>query len=202
MSEKDNELTLKNSERLSFNSVNELKKIQVLCFCGVMGAVAIVLGTVATIKVGDFLRIGFSSIPNQIIAYLFGPWVGAIFGGAMDIIKFFINPTGEFFPGYTLTAIVAGIIYGLFLYKRPVKLWRVIAAEACVKVFCNLGLNTLWVMMTTGNAFKAIMVPRIAANAGKLPADVIILMILLPVVNKVIKPALSINLKSFNKKKA
>ena len=57
-------------------------------------------------------------------------------------------------------------------------------------------------MMTTGNAFKAIMVPRIAANAGKLPADVIILMILLPVVNKVIKPTLSINLKSLKQKKA
>ena len=195
-----NDLTIKNSERLSFKSVYELKNILVLCFCGLMGAVAIILGTVATIKVGNFLRIGFSSIPNQIIAYLFGPWVGAIFGGAMDIIKFFINPTGDFFPGYTLTAIVAGIIYGIFLYKRPVKLWRVIAAETCVKVFCNLGLNTLWVMMTTGNAFKAIMLPRIAANAGKLPADVIILMILLPIINKVIKPVLSINLRPGTKK--
>ena len=201
MSEKRSDLTLKNSERLSYKSMLELQRLPVLCFCGLMGAVAIVLGTVATIRIGDFLRIGFSSIPNQIVAYLFGPWIGACFGGAMDIIKWFINPTGEFFPGYTITAIVAGIIYGIFLYKRPVKLWRVIAAETCVKVFCNLGLNTLWVMMTTGNAFKAIMVPRIAANAGKLPADVIILMILLPVVNKVIKPALSINLKSLKQKK-
>lgn len=201
MSEKRSDLTLKNSERLSYKSMLELQRLPVLCFCGLMGAVAIVLGTVATIRIGDFLRIGFSSIPNQIVAYLFGPWIGAFFGGAMDIIKWFINPTGEFFPGYTITAIVAGIIYGIFLYKRPVKLWRVIAAEVCVKVFCNLGLNTLWVMMTTGNAFKAIMVPRIAANAGKLPADVIILMILLPVVNKVIKPALSINLKSLKHKK-
>lgn len=195
MSKSTNDLNLKNRERLSFNSMLQLESIPVLCFCGLMGAVAIVLGTIATIKVGDFLRIGFSSIPNQIIAYLFGPWIGACFGGAMDIIKWFINPTGDFFPGYTVTAIVAGIIYGIFLYKRPVKLWRVIAAETCVKVFCNLGLNTIWVMMTTGNAFKAIMIPRIAANAGKLPADVIILMILLPVVNKVIKPTLSINLK-------
>ena len=200
MSEKSSDQTLKNSERLSFKTALELKRLPVLCFCGLMGAIAIVLGTVATIKVGDFLRIGFSSIPNQVVAYLFGPWIGAIFGGAMDIIKWFINPTGEFFFGYTITAIIAGIIYGIFLYKRPVKLWRVIAAETCVKVFCNLGLNTLWVMLTTGNAFKAVMIPRIAANAGKLPADVIILMILLPVVNKVIKPTLSINLKSIKQK--
>ncbi len=195
MSETNNSNYLKNSERLSPKTVDRLKELPVLCFCGLMGAAAIVLGTVATIKVGDFLRIGFSSIPNQIVAFLFGPWIGAIFGGAMDIVKWFINPTGDFFPGYTLTAILAGIIYGVFLYERPVKLWRVIAAEACVKIFCNLGLNTLWVIMTTGNAVKAIIGPRIIANAGKLPADVILMMILLSVVNKVIKPALSIKLK-------
>ena len=199
MSEISNDLTLKNSERLSFKSVEELQRLPVLCFCGLMGAVAIILGTVATIKFGNFLRIGFSSIPNQIISYLFGPWIGAIFGGAMDVVKWFINPSGDFFPGYTLTAILAGIIYGIFLYKRPVRLWRVIAAELCVKVFCNLGLNTLWIVLTTGNAVKAILPTRFIVNAGKLPADVILMMILLPVANKVIKPALSINLKSLKK---
>ena len=196
MSEISNDLTLKNSERLSFKSILQLENILVLCFCGVMGAAAVILGNIATIRIGDYLRIGFSYIPNQVISYLFGPWIGAIFGGAMDIIKFFTTPqTGAFFPGYTLTPMVAGVIYGVFLYKRPVKLWRVIAAEVTVKVVCFLGLNTLWLLMTTGNAAGAIATPRLIANFGKLPADVAIMMILLPVCNKVIKPALSINYK-------
>ncbi len=157
------------------------KVLKVVVTCGMMGALAIVLSLVATIKVLDYLRIGFSGIPNQVVCYLFGPVVGMIFGGAMDILKYIINPTGPFFPGYTLTAMVAGLIYGFFFYKKPIKLWRVIAAHVCVKLFCNLGLNTIWVIMTTGKAVNAIIVPRIIANAGALPADVILLMIILPI---------------------
>lgn len=179
-----------NKKRLSFSSVGQLKNIYVLCICGLMGALAIALHGVATIKVGDYLRIGFSNIPNEIVAFLFGPWIGAIFGAAMDIIKWFLFPTGAFFPGYTLTALVAGIIYGVFFYKRPIKIWRILVAELLVKIFCNLGLNTLWIMMTTGNAFKAIVVPRIAANAAKLPADTVIMLILFPVIRHIIQPTL------------
>ena len=54
-------------------------------------------------------------------------------------------------------------------------------------------------MMTTGNAFKAIIATRIWGNVGKLPADVAIMMLLLPVINKVIKPALSIKFKPAKK---
>ena len=179
-----------NKNRLSFSSLGQLSNVYVLCICGLMGALAIALSGVATIKVGDYLRIGFSNIPNEIVAFLFGPWIGAIFGGAMDIIKWFLFPTGAFFPGYTLTAIVAGIIYGVFFYKRPIKIWRIIAAELLVKIFCNLGLNTLWIMMTTGNAFKAIVIPRIAANVAKLPADTIIMLIIFPVIRHIIQPTL------------
>ncbi len=180
----------KNKNRLSFSSLGQLSNVYVLCICGLMGALAIALHGVATIKIGDYLRIGFSNIPNEIVAFLFGPWIGAIFGGAMDIIKWFLFPTGAYFPGYTLTAIVAGIIYGVFFYKRPIKIWRILVAEILVKLFCNLGLNTLWIMMTTGNAFKAIVVPRIAANLAKLPADTIIMLIIFPVIRHVIQPTL------------
>ena len=46
-----------------------------------------------SIEYGNFIRIGFSSIPNGIIAYLFGPTVGGIFSGTLDIIKYILKPT-------------------------------------------------------------------------------------------------------------
>ena len=192
MSKKDN--------RLSFSSLKQLDNVYVLCICGLMGALAIALHGVATIKIGDYLRVGFSGIPNQIVCFLFGPWVGAIFGGSMDIIKWFLFPQGAFFPGYTLTAIVAGIIYGIFFYQKPIRLWRIVAAESLVKVFCNLGLNTLWIMMTTGNAFKAIVVPRIMSNVCKLPADTVIMLILFPIIRKVVQPMIMNSTNRMNKK--
>ncbi|MBE5842437.1 MAG: folate family ECF transporter S component [Butyrivibrio sp.] len=175
-------------ERLSPKTMNQLTDTRVMVFCGVMGAIAVVLSSVATIKIGDFLRIGFSSIPNQIVAFLFGPWIGMIFGGAMDIVKFMVHPDGQFNFLFTLVPMVSGLIYGFFLYKRPIKIWNIFLAELLVKIICNLGMNTFFIMLTTGNAFKAIMLPRILTNAGKLPCDVAIMLILLPIINKIIRP--------------
>ena len=133
--------------------------------------------------------------------FLFGPWIGMIFCCSMDIVNCIVNPKGPYFPGYTVTAVTASLIYALWLYKRPVKLWRVICAEVTVKIVCFLGLNTLWGVMTTGNAASVVAAGKLALNAAKLPADVAIMMILLPVCNTVIKPALSINLRSIKKQK-
>ena len=77
-----------------------------------LAAVAVILGFFS-IEYGQFIRIGFSSIPNGIIDYLFGPVVGGIFHGALDIIKYMMKPTGPFCPQLTLVVILAGILYGM-----------------------------------------------------------------------------------------
>lgn len=45
---------------------------------------------------------------------LFGPVVGGIMGGIGDILKFLIKPTGPYFFGYTLNAMLGPVIYGIF----------------------------------------------------------------------------------------
>lgn len=187
---------LLSKERLSPRTMAKLTDTRVMVFCGLMGAIAVILRSVATIKIGDFLKIGFSGIPNQIVSFLFGPWIGMLFGGAMDIVKFMIHPDGEFNFLFTLVPMVSGLIYGFFLYKRPIKLWNVLGAELLVKIICNLGMNTFFIMLTTGNAFKAIILPRIVSNAGKLPCDVAIMLILLPVMNKIVRPEFEKNKKT------
>ncbi len=176
---------LKKSE---ISSISRLKETKVLCFCGMMGALAIVLGYVATIKFGPYIRIGFSGLPNQVVDYLFGPWIGAIFGGTMDVVKWFLSGDGDFFPGFTITAMVGAIIYGLFTYNKPVKLWRVVAAQLTVKIVCNLVLNTLWLNLLYGQAIAAILPGRIVSNAVMLPVDTAIMFIMLTAIKTTIKP--------------
>ena len=89
---------------LWIRSLREFKKLNVVAFCGMMCAVAMALNMVASITVGPYIRIGFSGLPNQVVAYLFGPAVGGIFGGALDVIKYILKPEGAFFPGFTFTA--------------------------------------------------------------------------------------------------
>ena len=46
---------------------------------------------------GDYLKIGFSTIANQFVYYLFGPVAGGLFGGALIFCNGIIRPTGAFF---------------------------------------------------------------------------------------------------------
>ena len=174
--------------RSQLRSLSRLKETKVLTFCGMMGALAVVLGYVATIKFGQYIRIGFSGLPNQVVDYLFGPWIGAIFGGAMDVIKWFASGDGNFFPGFTITAMLGAIIYGFFLYKKPVKVLNVVLSQLTVKIVCNIILNTLWLNMLYGQAIAAILPGRIVSNAVMLPIDSFIMFVMLNVVNKVIRP--------------
>ena len=74
------------------DSYHEFKHVNTITCCAMFGAMAIVLGSFASINVTPNLKIGFGSLPNELVDYLFGPVVGAFFGGAMDLIKFMIKP--------------------------------------------------------------------------------------------------------------
>ena len=168
-------------------SLGEFKKLRVVTFCGMMCAAAMALNMVASVSLGPYIRIGFSGLPNQVVAYLFGPAVGGIFGAALDIIKYLIKPEGAFFPGFTVSAALGGIIYGAFLYRRKLAIARVFAAQLTVKVFVNLLLNTLWLNMLYGKGFMAILPGRVVSNAVMLPIDTAIMFLMLQAVDRTIR---------------
>ena len=91
------------------------------------------------------------------------------------------------FFGFTLDAILGGVIYGIFLYKKPLKWWRVFIPEVLVKVFINCGLNTLWVSMLYGKGFMALLPARVIKNAIMLPIDTVILFVALGLLLKILR---------------
>ncbi len=187
-------LTVNETETLSMsrwtNSLKEFQKLRNVVFCGMMAAVAIILGYIATIRIGQFIRIGFSGLPNQVIDYLFGPAVGAIFGAALDIIKWFLQPSGDFFPGFTISAALGGIIYGFAFYKKNITVPRVLIAQLIVKIFVNIGLNSLWLKMLYDQAIIALLPGRILSNSIMLPIDTFITYVMLKAVDRTIKNVL------------
>lgn len=171
------------------SSAKELKVTQNMVICAMMAALAIVLNYTTSISIPIInSNIGFSGIPNRIVDFLFGPITGCIFGGMMDILKFLVKPTGSFFFGYTLSAILGSFIYGIFLYKRPFKpfkmLLNIITAEILVKLLVNCGLNTLWSSMLYGKAFMVILPSRLLKNLVQIPVDTIILFFVLTLFQK------------------
>ena len=159
------------------DSYRELKKVKTIATAAMFMAVAVVLGYF-TIEAGPYLKIGFGSVVNQFVYYLFGPVVGGVYGGVLDLIKYVVKPTGAFFPGFTFNAILAGIIYGTFLYKRPMTLLRVFTVHLVVVLICNVFLNTLWLSMMSGKAVMALLPMRLLKNAVMWPVDSILFFVI------------------------
>ena len=165
---------MKRLATLYTQSSQEIRQPRTIATCAMLAAVAIVLGYFS-IELGSSLRIGFSSIPNRLVDYLFGPVVGAYFGGLLDIIKYIIKPTGTFFPGFTFNAMLAGLICGSILYGRKLTLWRVFLAKFLVIMICNVFFNTLWISILYGKAFMVFLPVRLFKNLVMWPIDSVIL---------------------------
>lgn len=109
------------------------------------------------------LRFTFEFIAIALIGIRFGPWVAAVSAAAADVIGFFLlNTTGQaFFPGFTISAAVSGLVYGLMLYKRRPNWVRVLLAALLVVFVVEAGLNTFWLSITFGKAFFVLLPMRL-----------------------------------------
>lgn len=121
------------------------------------------------------LRIGFGFLPVAMMAILYGPlWTGAA-GVVGDIAGMMLMPKAAFFPGFTLTAFLTGVLYGLFLYKKEVTWKRTLAAVLTVNVLCSLCLDTLWLSIMYGDAFIALLPMRLIKAAIMIPLQTLLI---------------------------
>ncbi|KAJ51172.1 ECF transporter S component (folate family) [Clostridium tetanomorphum] len=121
------------------------------------------------------VRVSFGFLPLALSGILFGPLVGGICGALADIIGMLVFPKGAYFPGFTVSTALSGVVYGFFLYKKPKNLFNILIAAIIITLFINLGLNTLWLSMITGKGVYAIIIPRIVKNLIELPIRVTII---------------------------
>jgi len=113
-------------------------------------------------------------LPVAIEGALFGPLYGGILGGLSDILCFIVRPTGAFFPGFTVSAILQGVIYGVVL-RRSQTVPRIIAAQTIDCILVSLILTPIWLMLLYGNAFIPIFVGRLPNVLIMFPINVILL---------------------------
>ncbi|MGB9578028.1 MAG: folate family ECF transporter S component [Halothiobacillaceae bacterium] len=165
------------------SSMNELKSVSTISVAGMLVAIGVALSFVK-IVLSPVLEISFSFLPLAAGGLLYGPVVGGIMGILGDVLGYFVRPNGPFFPGFTLNALISGVLYGLFLYKKPVTWTRVIVVSALITVFINLGLNSLWLSMMYGKAFVVLLSARILKNAVMFPINTVLLMFLLKFIER------------------
>ena len=115
----------------------------------------------------EFFRISFSFIAVILMGWLFGPLFAAVGNGLADLFGFFLRPMGMYFPGYTLTAVVEGIIYGMFFHNKTITLKRNILVNLLGSI-ASTGLNTVWLLITMGKVSTFAYLPARLGTAAVL----------------------------------
>ena len=97
----------------------ELNNPRVLAFSGLVCAMAIVLESLPIYLLGPSLKIYFSFLAVSLGCMCYGPVVGMMAGAIIDTVGFLLAGYGEpYFPGYLITAMLSGLIYGVMLYRQ------------------------------------------------------------------------------------
>lgn len=156
-------------------SAKEFKKLHTITGVALLLALGVIADFFFSIQVTPTLKFGFGYLVTALLGMLYGPVTAGIAGGLGDLIEFMIKPSGVFFFGFTLNAILGGILYGVCFYKYKVTILRCIIAKTCANVFINILLNTYWMSILMGKGFFALVGPRITKNLVLLPVEIIVL---------------------------
>ncbi len=153
-----------------------MKKTRILVFLGLLVAMDIILTHLLAFYPLPSVRLSFGFVPVSFSPIFFGPIIGGI--GAMlgDIIGTVLFPTGgPYFVGFTLSALVTGVIYGLFLHKRAKSVLNILLAVLCITIFVDLGMNTYWLSIILGKGFLLLLPARIVKSLVMVPVQVAVI---------------------------
>lgn len=141
----------------------------------------IILSRFLSIKT-PITKISFAFVPTMLCAIWLGPKWTVLLNILGDIIGATLFPTGPYFVGYTISTAIAGLIYGLFLYKKEIDsftekkfILRVCISVILVAIIVNMGLNTLWTSITSGKAFQVLFVTRIVKQLIMIPIHIVVI---------------------------
>lgn len=122
------------------------------------------------------LRIGFGFLPVSMMGILYGPIWAAMGYAVGDILGMLIFPSGVFFPGFTVTAVLTGLVFGFFLHDKEKITWKnVLPASLIIILLLNLCLDTFWLSILMGDAFIALLPTRIFKCAVMLPIHLVLI---------------------------
>jgi ECF transporter S component (folate family) len=152
-----------------------MNRTRVVIFAGLLIAMYIILNYWLSIPLTPTIIVKFGFLPLSIMSMLVGPFFSGAAAAVGDVIGATSFPQGPFFLGFTVSAFVTGVIYGLFLYKKPKTMLRITLAVLCVTLFVDFGLNTYWLTLLYGKGFFVLLPGRVAKSLLMLPVQVTVI---------------------------
>ena len=112
----------------------------------VLVALQVVLSRFFSVQITEVLKFSFGFIPIMLTGALYGWPYSCLVAGLSDVIGAILFPQGPFFIGYTLTAVLTGLLFGLFFHKKD-------GAPSAARILIGYIVNALivTVMLNTFN---------------------------------------------------
>lgn len=158
------------------------KKIALM---GMLLAAQVVAGMFFSIKL-PLVTIGFIFLPLSLTGMLYGPLWGGAAGVMGDFLIAALGPYG-YYPPMATTAFLSGMIYGLFLYRKPITIKRVTLCVVTESLLCSVLLQTYWLTLLMNKAYLVLLPTRLFQNLLVAPVSVVCICIVAPRVLTVTK---------------
>ena len=153
-----------------------------IVYLAILTALEIVLSRFLSFSVWN-MKIGFAFVPVVLAGMLFGAIPAGIVAALADFLGAVLFPIGPYFPGFTLTAFLTGVVFGLFLYREQPVI-RIVLAVAINQLILSLLLNTLWISVLYGSPFVPLLTTRLVQCAILIPVQFVVIFALRPVLTK------------------
>lgn len=140
-----------------------------LVMLALLAAMHIVLSRFCSINAWN-IKIGFAFVPLFAAAYLYGPLAAGIVGAVGDFLGAILFPIGPYFPGFTLTCFLTGILFGVLLHERQTP-GRIAAAVLINQLVLGLLVNTYWISLLFGSDFLPLMATRVVQCLILIPVE-------------------------------
>lgn len=110
---------------------------------------------------GNTVRIGLGNIPIFLAGLLLGPFAGAVTGIVADVLGTTMF-SGMYFPGFTLSAALVGLIPGLlrFRFGEHFTFPKTLLVIGITNLLASTILDTLWVCILWHVPYLTLLVPR------------------------------------------
>lgn len=131
---------------------SSMGSLKMLVFAALMVAVARALSLLPSIPIGE-TRMSFGFLARALCALVGGPVLGLAYGFVEDILGFILEPSGDFFFGYTLSTMAGMLVYALCFYRAKITVWRILLANILVNILVNAAMGSVWTMVMRGGGY-------------------------------------------------
>lgn len=164
-----------------------MRCLKLLVFAALMIAVTRALSLVPGIPIWH-TKLTWGFLARSVCAMVCGPVLGLVFGFVEDILGFVLQPTGDFFPGYTLSTMAGVLVYALFFFRRRITVVNLVLANLVVNLLVNAALGSVWSTMVRGASYWYWFIPSLTKNLitilPKAAALYILFQALLPILQR------------------